>query len=101
MAVPDTGISALLHDQAGIPDTCQRKNLSGQYAGSVLRDLYHRIVLLYDNAVVFLSEKVYRISELGCRSSEVIKIIPETVDIAYRFLYYIDNRYIDNLYNGR
>lgn len=60
MAVPDTGISALLHDQAGIPDTCQRKNLSGQYAGSVLRDLYHRIVLLYDNAVVFLSEKVYR-----------------------------------------
>ena len=33
--------------------------------------------------------------------SEVFKIIPETVDIAYRFLYYIDNRYIDNLYNGR
>ena len=30
------------------------------YAGSVLRDLYHRIVLLYDNAVVFLSEKVCR-----------------------------------------
>ena len=46
--------------RAGIPDTCQRKNLSGQYAGSVLRDLYHRIVLLYDNAVVFLSEKVCR-----------------------------------------
>ena len=35
---PDTGISALLHDQTGIPDTCQRKNLSGQYAGSVLRE---------------------------------------------------------------
>ena len=25
-----------------------------------MRDLYHRIVLLYDNAVVFLSEKVCR-----------------------------------------
>ena len=36
--MPDTGISALLHDQTGIPDTCQRKNLSGQYAGSVLRE---------------------------------------------------------------
>ena len=35
---PDTGISALLHDQTGIPDTCQRKNLSGQYAGSVLEN---------------------------------------------------------------
>ena len=30
-----------------------------------------------------------------------LKMIPETVDIAYRFLYYIDNRYIDNLYNRR
>ena len=55
--VPDTGISALLHDQTGIPDTCQRKNLSGQYAGSVLRELYHRIVLIYDNAVVFCPKK--------------------------------------------
>ena len=35
---PDTGISALLHDQTGIPDTCQGKNLSGQYARSVLRE---------------------------------------------------------------
>ena len=101
MAVPDTGISALLHDQAGIPDTCQRKNLSGQYAGSVLRDLYHRIVLLYDNAVVFLSEKVYRYQNSVAVAVKLSKIIPETVDIAYRFLYYIDNRYIDNLYNGR
>lgn len=55
--MPDTGISALLHDQTGIPDTYQRKNLSGQYAGSVLRELYHRIVLIYDNAVVFCPKK--------------------------------------------
>ena len=66
-----------------------------------MRDLYHRIVLLYDNAVVFLSEKVCRYLNSVAVAEKFLKMIPETVDIAYKFLYYIDNRYIDNLYNRR
>ena len=66
-----------------------------------MRELYHRIVLIYDNAVVFLSEKVYRYPNPVAVAEKFLKMIPETVDIAYRFLYYIDERYIDNLYNRR
>lgn len=40
-----------------------------------MRDLYHRIVLLYDNAVVFLSEKFYRFSDYLGTTSQMSELL--------------------------